>query len=143
MDNSTPQQKPSQVRRSPSPDQRASLVEEWKRSGVSARQFAEKTGVDARKLYRWAEQLGLQRARRELPASAPRPSRRPATPPAAPTRFLSVAVAESKNVAAAAVVARGGIEIVWPSGPVVRVSGEVSASSISAVVRAMTEVTSC
>jgi transposase len=131
MDNSTREKK--LVRRR-SPSQWARVVEDWSRSGLSAGRYARQHGIGVGSLYRWSGRVMHQaggKAQRAASSTEP--------------RFLAVKVAEDRlRAPAAQPVASGGvIEVAWPGGAIVRVSGDAPVSTIAAVLRAMAEMTPC
>ena len=89
----------------------AKRVERWKDSGLSAKEFASETGINARSLPWWRWQLG-QKAK--APTLARPTSRRKrgakAPPPASPMTFVEVSVPAASD-----------LEIVLASGRRVRV----------------------
>lgn len=58
-------------------------------------------------------------------------------------KFLAVEVTEGRPGVQRGCVGRGTIEVSWPGGPTVRMSGEVAPATLAAVLRAVTEVTPC
>lgn len=121
-----------------SPQQWASIVEGWAGSGLSAKEYANQQGVGVDSLWRWAGRVGREG---ELPAI--QTQRGPREPAPAAQRFLEVKVTEPSPPAGRHAVRPAAIEISWPAGPVVRLSGDVPASTIVAVLRAAVEVTQC
>jgi transposase-like protein len=83
------------------------LVAALKRSGLSHREFARKHDVNVRTLRSW-----IYRLRREAPEA----------------RLLPVRVAEGT---------RAGVEIVLPSGVLVRFASGTSADEVATIVRAL------
>lgn len=130
MDENTRRQR--RARRSPA--EWARIVSGLPGSGLSAEDYAKREGIGVDSLWRWSGRL-----RREGAEADPVVSRAAAS--ATGPRFLAVEVTEARKQGGAA--GRGAIEVAWPGGPVVRLSGDVAASTIAAVLRAVAEVTPC
>ena len=56
---------------------------------------------------------------------------------------MAVQVSEGKTSARGESTGRGGIEVSWPGGAVVRVHGDVAASMVAAVLRVVAEAMPC
>lgn len=110
-------------------------VKRWKRSGLSAAEFADRHGYRPGQLYWWSWKLGMsgsstQQAARDETASAL--SEEP--------RFLPVHVVETSAPSMAAPTAPPApawIEIALPSGGVVRLMPGVDAATIACVMTAV------
>lgn len=89
-------------------------VKKWERSGLAVAEFAGREGVNAKLLGWWRWKLGSTRT--AAPATAPEP------------RFLPVHVIASQSLSVAT-----PIEIVLPSGCVVRVSPGFDAATLDRV----------
>ena len=111
--------------------ERSQIVKEWRRSGLSVRAFAKKRGVAAGSLWGWAARLDSKRHRETHRGGAIRDGH----------KFLAVEVAQTN--ASSTPPGRGDIEIAWPGGPVVRVIGDVRASTLAAVMHVVAEVRRC
>lgn len=119
-----------------SPEQWAELVAGWVASDLSAAQYAERHGVGVHSLRSWASRLRERQERRQ--PSPPRVVVESGRP-----RFLAVEVRQPDEGTSGSVAARGHIEVAWPRGPVVRVSGEVSERTLAAVFGAIAEAAPC
>lgn len=108
------------------------IVEGWRASGLSAEDYAERHNLGVHNLWRWSARHG-----KTAPASKPRSSRAPAQ------RFLAVEVAGPPQSLPSDARAPGAVEIVWPGGAIVRLSGDVSQTTLVAVMQALAEVASC
>lgn len=120
-------------------------VEQWKSSGVSAAEFAERHGWRAQQLYWWSWKLGTSSStsRRDEPASA-----LPEEP-----RFLPVRVMPSpSSTLASATTLRTScspsfpvqpIEVTLPNGCVVRVQPGFDVTTLAQVLALAAEVTAC
>lgn len=104
------------MRKRRSEEQWREIVGRWRSSGQSAREFAAHEGVVAGTLSWWGNRLKTDTPRRK--------AKRPA--------FAPLRVTNSSSPGAG-----GRIEIVTPSGLVVRVVGSVSEVELSAVLRAV------
>jgi hypothetical protein len=117
------------------------ILQGWRQSGFSAGEYAKRVGVGVGGLYRWSARLGVSNAGRnhgvvdEQVGAAQR----------AASRFVAVQVARGKAEPRQAALGTGGgeMEISWPGGPRVRWRGEVSASTMTALLRTMAEVLPC
>jgi len=121
-----------------SPQQWARIVAGWSGSGLSAEEYAKREDVGVDSLWRWAGRL-----RREGVSASSSSTRRLVAPGAGGPKFLAVEVTEGRPTAPRAAEGRGSIEVSWPGGPTVRLSGEVAPATLAAVLRAVTEVTPC
>ena len=99
------------------------IVEDWRRSGLSAPRYAEGKGLSAGMIYAWSSRLQKQ------DAVAVEVSR-PATP-----GFLPVAIID--NAPTAAQVRSRALEVVLPGGEVIRVSADTDLSHLGCVVAAL------
>ncbi len=122
-----------------SPEQWAEIVEGWRASGQTAEEYAEEHNLGVDNLWRWSA-----RARGRVDVRRPSGKMRPAVRPA-PPRFLAVQVTQptARRSEKGESEPRQGVEIAWPRGPIVRLSGEVSEERLSAVMRALAEVVPC
>ena len=99
------------------------IVEEWRQSGLSAREFAEGRGVSAGMIYAWSSRLGKQ-------GTASGTGTQPATP-----KFLPVAIIDQ---APAAPQERScALEVVLPHGEIIRVSPGADLAHLGRVVAAL------
>jgi len=119
-------------------------VEQWKSSGVSAAEFAERHGWRAQQLYWWSWKLGTSSStsRRDEPASV-----LPEEP-----RFLPVHVVSSPSSTLASATLRTSsspsphvqpIEVTLPNGCVVRVQPGFDVTTLAQVLALAAEVTPC
>ena len=99
------------------------IVDEWRQSGLSAREFAESRGVSAGMIYAWSSRLGKRGT--ALPRAAP------ATTP----KFLPVAIIDE----ASATLQDGAsaLEVVLPRGEIIRVLPGADLSHLGRVVAAL------
>ena len=100
------------------------IVEDWRQSGLSAREFAKGRGVSAGMIYAWSSRLGKQDA--ALPTAASRTT--------AP-KFLPVAIIE--DTPAASAERPSVLEVVLPRGEVIRVSPGADLAQLGRVVAAL------
>ena len=119
-------------------------VEQWKSSGLSAAEFAERHGWRAQQLYWWSWKLGTSSStsRRDEPASA-----LPEEP-----RFLPVHVVSSPSSILTSATLRTTcspsshvqpIEVTLPNGCVVRVQPGFDVTTLAQVLALAAEVTPC
>ena len=119
-------------------ERRRGLVLRWRRSGLSAAEFAQRHGLGKWALYSWAkvsrsEREGAHRGRvpaRRLRQSAPGATARRGQD------FLPVRLVGEVD-AVAPVAAEGLVEIRLRGGDVVRLMGEIAADRVRAVVEAL------
>ena len=106
------------MRKRRSEEQWREIVARWRASGESAREFAAREGLVAGTLSWWGNRLK---------ADAPRRAREAESQAFAPLRVTSSSSSSGG----------GRIEVVTPSGLVVRVTGVVSEVELAAVLRAV------
>lgn len=99
------------------------IVEDWRRSGLSAPDYAEGKGLTAGMIYAWSSRL------QKLDAVAVAMSR-PATP-----GFLPVTIIDAAPAAAS--VRSSALEVVLPGGEVIRVAADADLSHLGRVVAAL------
>jgi transposase len=87
-------------------------IERWKDSGLSAKEFASETGINARSLSWWQWQLGTNA--KEPTLACPRRRRRRSPKDAPPMTFVEVSAPAAS--AALEVVLRSGRSIRVPTG---------------------------
>ncbi len=97
----------------------AKRIERWRDSGLTAKEFAAETGVNAKTLAYWRWQLagGARRAREKAPATV---------------RFVELATAATAPAEAAA-----GFEVVLVGGRVVRVPPRFDGAELSRLVQVL------
>ena len=122
-----------------SPGQWKKIVEGWRASGRTAEDYAEEHDLGVDNLWRWSGRFGKRDEH-----SGPREEERPGLAPPE-TRFLAVQVGQPAAVRTQPreLVRRQDIEIAWPRGPLVRLSGEVTRDTLAAVMQALAEVAPC
>ena len=98
------------------------IVDDWRRSGLSARQYAQGRGISAQTLYFWSSRLGKQHSESAI-----------ATTP--PPKFLPVALVETAP--AATREDSSALEVVLPGGEVIRVSPGADMHHLGRVVAAL------
>jgi len=98
------------------------IVEDWRRSGLSAPQYAKGRGISAGMIYVWSSRLAKQDADASI-AAEPSPT------------FLPVAIVEE---ASASFSQRSStLEVVLPGGELIRVAPGADLSHLSRVVAAL------
>jgi hypothetical protein len=98
-------------------------IEQWKRSGLGAAEFARREGLKPKQFYWWCRQLCA------YPPSAAEP------------RFQPVpAAAVSPSAASSATPAPAWIEIALPNGGVLRVLPRIDAGTLACVVTVAAEL---
>ena len=98
------------------------IVDDWRQSGLSAREFAKGKGISAGMIYAWSSRLGKQG------------TSLPPVPPTAP-KFLPVAIIEE---ASSVLPGRSDLfEVVLPRGEVIRVLPGADLAQLGRVVAAL------
>lgn len=122
-----------------SPQQWKKIVEGWRASGQTAEDYAEKHDLGVNNLWRWSGRFG-KKDERSGPGGE---ERRGLALPG--TRFLAVQVGQPAAVRTRPheLGRRQNIEITWPRGPLVRLSGEVTRDTLAAVMQALAEAAPC
>jgi hypothetical protein len=108
------------MRKRRSAEQWREIVERWRASGESAREFAAREGEVAGTLSWWGKRLKTEEPRRARVAKGTGPT------------FTQLRVRGSSSSSSG-----GRVEVVTPSGLVVRVTGAVSEADLVAVLRAV------
>jgi hypothetical protein len=93
------------------------LVSRWARSGLPMSRFADREGIDRKKMYRWRKRLGVgdDRVRRGRPPMAPGGSKRSSTGAASMFAEVSAAMsAATRPTVAFEIVLRGGEKVRVP-----------------------------
>lgn len=98
------------------------IVVDWRQSGLSAPQYAEKRGLSAQTLYFWSSRLGKKDAGSGI-----------ATTP--PPKFLPVAIVDAAP--AGTQEHSSALEVVLPGGEVIRVSPGADLLHLGRVVAAL------
>ena len=99
------------------------VVDEWRQSGQSAREFAKGRGISAGMIYAWSSRLG------KPDASSP------AAPPATAPKFLPVTLIEEAPTVSPERSAM--LEVVLPRGEIIRVSPGADFTQLGRVVAAL------
>lgn len=128
--------KQAERRRYRSAQEWAEIVSRWRKSGQSAEDYASKHNLGVGNLYRWSGRIGEQSLaggawHEKVGAPVPAP------------RFLPVSVAKAVQSERPTAIAQGGIEILWPGGPVVCLPCDVSQATLAMVLRELAGVTPC
>ncbi len=105
---------------------RTRIVLDWQRSGLSAAKYAAEHEVAASSLWKWASWLRTQRAE----DGAKSPTNQAAS-------FVEVPLPQRIQTESALVEQPGQLELLCPSGHVLRFRGGVSASALSVVLEAL------
>jgi hypothetical protein len=118
----------------------AKRVERWRDSGLTAKEFADEAGINARTLSYWKWRLGRDRRtdgeRERGPAAGPR-RRRAATTRPAPVAFVEVVAPASETPPGPSAPAAEPFEITWPSGVRVRVPARFDDAALERLVQAV------
>ena len=119
----------------------AKRVERWRDSGLTAKEFADEAGINARTLSYWKWRLRRDRradGERGEPASAAGPRRRRAARTrAAPITFIEVAAPPSDAPPEPPAPAAEPFEITWPSGVRLRVPARFDDAALQRLVQAV------
>lgn len=107
----------TQERKRRSGAERADIMERWRQSGLTTREFAEQEGLHASLLYQW---------RKQLKAAAEQPT---------PTEGLRPGFSELRL--STTQPQQSAVEIVTRNGRTVRVHGEISARALQQVLAAV------
>jgi hypothetical protein len=108
------------------------LVNDWHRSGQSARTYSIEHGIGCKSLYSWASRFrdgGEVVTRSDLSTEG--------------IRFIPVEVSRGFDGCREGSGRATTLEVVWPGGLAVRVSGEVTQELVSAVLRVVGGEASC
>lgn len=98
------------------------IVDDWRRSGLSAPQYAEGRGISAGAIYAWSSRLAKQDADSLIAAEHP-------------PKFLPVAIVEAPPTASTE--RPSALEVVLPGGEVIRVSPGADLLHLGRVVAAL------
>jgi transposase-like protein len=119
-------------------EQRAAIVEEFHRSGLSLRRFAQLSGIGYNTLWMWLKQAGVKL--RESPSTAPRLLRAVV---ALPVEAEPISAAAAPLAATTAAAAADVLCVALGNGVSIQVASAVQASLAALLIKALNASTPC